>query len=170
MKIDTEGDPQQSLTQMLTWLSDCCKGNMARHADDRWYYRGGPADFLLQHGTFYEPRVLPKRYRRGPIKACFYNSAMYALNNMSKGVRYVEGYAASIIPVHHAWCIDKDGKLLELTWDTPGTAYFGIEFKPGIALTKGSVLFNERYFKLYQKPWRNGGGKTRRELSRMSNS
>jgi hypothetical protein len=65
-------------------------------------------------------------------------------------VTYVEGYAQAILPVHHAWNVDAQGRVMEVTWEEPGVAYFGIEFNP-MLVTKGAVLFNFRD-KIYQKP------------------
>jgi hypothetical protein len=55
---------------------------------------------------------------------------------------YVEGYAMGVIPVHHAWCVDKDGNVIDTTWSATervpgtmrakvGTWYFGVEFDLG---------------------------------------
>ena len=87
------------------------------------------AGFVLKHGRAFEPRKLPKNLRlhKGRIKGCFRNAAIAALRDPS--LTYVEGYAASIIPVLHAWCVDPDGGLLEVTWGKPGDEYYGIPFQ-----------------------------------------
>ena len=38
---------------------------------------------------------------------------------------YVEGYAAGVIPVQHAWCVTTDGKVVDPTWKD-GSAYIGV--------------------------------------------
>lgn len=49
---------------------------------------------------------------------------------------YVEGYAAGIIPVLHAWCVDSDGKVVDPTWDDGiGTEYFGVPFNRAFVMT-----------------------------------
>lgn len=108
-------------------------------------YRG-PADFLLQHGEWFEPRQLPAGYQPGKPRMCFGNAictaALYDID-------YVEGYAldpgALWLPIHHGWCADAGG-LVDPTWATgepilarqsrrptllrgvPGAAYLGVRF------------------------------------------
>jgi hypothetical protein len=61
--------------------------------------------------------------------ACFENSAAFV---MRSGMTYVEGYALTEVPslfaFEHAWCIDSNGEIHELTWDRPALAYFGVGF------------------------------------------
>jgi len=45
--------------------------------------------------------------------------------------------------VLHAWCIDPQGSVLELTWDTPGNDYFGIPFRLRFLIEQ--LLKNMRY-------------------------
>ena len=40
------------------------------------------------------------------------------------------GYAASLIPVHHAWCVDAEDRVIDATWPEEGAAYMGIVFDP----------------------------------------
>ncbi len=91
----------------------------------------------------------------GQMKQCFYNAATAALHD---GYRYIEGYAAGIIPVHHAWCADKDNNVIEVTWKKTGDLYFGVEFDPKLVMNyrdmvAESVLFNHRHRKIYTKPF-----------------
>jgi hypothetical protein len=43
---------------------------------------------------------------------------------------YVEGWATipGLIPVEHAWVTDAGRRVYEVTWETPGDAYWGMEF------------------------------------------
>ena len=112
---------QQAITQWLTLLRNVCKKN---NPDGVVYY--GPGDLLLQHGRWYEPRPLPRGHWRGEQKACFRNALMAASRFRLK---YVEGYACGIIPVHHAWCVDDENRVYEVTWPSKMCyAYFGIQF------------------------------------------
>ena len=145
-------DGERAIKDFLEQFKEVCIGNNPK----RFYYKGGPADFLLQHGKYFEIGKLPEDIQLGEMKACFYNAATTAIIH---GLRYVEGYTAAIIPVHHAWCIDKDNKVIEVTWKTPGSAYFGIEFNPMKVLNfkrkmAEPVLFNHLNFNLYENPYK----------------
>lgn len=83
-------------------------------------------EFILAHGQSYKPTPLPAEHVRGPARECFRNAALLALR---EELIYVEGYAAGVIPLEHAWCVDKEDKVYEVTWEEPGTSYFGIPFK-----------------------------------------
>lgn len=92
------------------------------HTDKGYIYRGG-GDLLLQHGTFYSGRELPEEYRHlfrvdGGEGNCFRNA--WHATREDPSLRYVEGVyawaAGHFTP--HAWCLDPDGQLLELTVET----------------------------------------------------
>jgi hypothetical protein len=139
---------------MLEFMSDMGRRN---GAPKNWFYSGGPADLLLHKGQWFLPTRKKIAGWRGMPNACFRNAALVA---MTQGLRYIEGYTAAIIPVHHAWCADDEGNVYEVTWDKPGHAYFGVEFDPKLVF-KGSVLWNPvRGVKMYQKelkPFRRDG-------------
>ena len=83
---------------------------------------------VLKHGKFYTPQPLPKGYKRAKSKECFKNA--YELSQR-EGLTYVEGYAVPDfidLPIHHAWVVDKAGNVIDNTWKTPGSVYFGISF------------------------------------------
>lgn len=103
-------------------------------ADGRHYT--GVADFLLRHGQFWQPAPLPRCVKPMPIRMCYHNSQLLARRR--KGLRYVEGVALGVIPTHHAWCVDPDGRVIDATWASVepslltehgpiGTSYFGVE-------------------------------------------
>lgn len=81
--------------------------------------------FLVEHSQVY-PTVATTR-RKGTIKQCFMNAFRLATEEPHK-YTYVEGYAANIIPVHHAWCVNRDGHVIDPTWKDGGKAYYGIPF------------------------------------------
>jgi hypothetical protein len=101
-------------------------------------------DFVLQHGELFteisphQPVAGRKgnRYRPRIMKACFQNA--YCAAVASKGhLRYAEGYAdGNIMPVHHAWNLDPEGRVVDTTWCHPdgaqmptvGKAYMGLTF------------------------------------------
>ena len=82
-------------------------------------------EFVLKHGKFYTPKELPKNVLEGKVKDCYMNA--WHLATERKDLTYVEGYAASVIPVMHAWCVDKQGNVIDPTWGT-GKAYYGVPF------------------------------------------
>jgi hypothetical protein len=107
------------------------RGDGARHAAERELHRRverwgqsqfpyrGPADFILRHGRYFAPRELPDRYAHltGPPQACFVN-ALHAAQ-ADESLTYVEGvYVVTSNATAHAWCIDPEGKVVELTLPT----------------------------------------------------
>jgi hypothetical protein len=88
---------------------------------------------LAAEGRYFAPRPLPKRYKLGTPGNCFEDAGRLALN--SDSLTYCEGIAMSVFPVHHAWCIDSKGRVVDKTWaavdakintDRPNIAYFGV--------------------------------------------
>jgi len=94
-------------------------------------YPGGMSQFLVEHGSFYRPAALREDVKRGVIKQCFDNAYKLALR---RRWRYVEGYAISStlpLPIHHAWAIDENDRVVDNTWRDIGSSYFGVEFPVG---------------------------------------
>lgn len=84
-----------------------------------------------------------------PRKQCFKNAFVLASSNPG-GLAYVEGLAlTSGIPLHHAWCVDPDGNVIEPTWPDLGQAYFGvaldIDAMRAHVLAKGTYGFIEGF-------------------------
>jgi len=102
-------------------------------------------DFVLQHGQPFEYAPLPDTIKRGKMKDCFRNSALLALENQA--YRYVEGYASSIIPTHHAWCIDSEDRVVDNTWQD-GKEYFGVVFDTEFLSIQ---LWKNKFFGLLDK-------------------
>lgn len=96
-------------------------------------YRG-----VLEAGREHTPAAFPADLPKGKLKECFYNAANLIMADLlaprSRGLFYVEGYAFTprlSMPIHHAWCVDRDGNVLDPTWRDPeACAYFGIEMSP----------------------------------------
>jgi hypothetical protein len=94
--------------------------------------------FVRLHGQFFHPVPLPKRrgFRLMPEKECFFNCMDMSLKH---GLIYVEGYASESsvgIPVHHAWCTDQSGVVIDFTWKKLGKAYFGVAFNESYLRTE----------------------------------
>jgi hypothetical protein len=81
--------------------------------------------FVLDNGESYS--VLGDPVEPMNPGECFKNCALTALANPN--FTYVEGWATSVIPLHHAWLLDENGTVVDPTWGhRPGTQYFGVEF------------------------------------------
>ena len=74
---------------------------------------------VLAKGTAWDEAVVR---RNGEPKFCYMNAFNAAVEH---GWQYVEGFARSLFPTMHAWCVD-DGQAVELTWETSGEGYRGI--------------------------------------------
>jgi hypothetical protein len=87
-------------------------------------------EFLLRNGREFYSQLLPVRYRRRPIKACFYNARQLVLR--AKGLRYAEGYAIGMdlpLLIHHAWAVDAKDRVIDPTLRQPEMfEFFGIAF------------------------------------------
>lgn len=120
----------------MDWLDDhlAMMRNLQRRCNNHGDFTyAGMEDLLIQHGMRWKPQPLPEKWIGKVVcypKACFDNS--YRLAARSKGrLLYVEGVAVGIIPVHHAWCADSEGNVIDPTWGTfrdigVGTIYHGV--------------------------------------------
>jgi len=78
---------------------------------------------VLKHGRIWT--IAEKQPSRMTPKQCFENA--YLFSNESH--IYCEGWAVPSnipLPIWHAWCLNLEGEVLELTWEAPGLAYIGI--------------------------------------------
>jgi hypothetical protein len=126
---------------------------------------GGPMDrFLSEHGTLADGHALPKPYRRGESGFCFQNAALLAM--MDDSLTYVEGYGAvedlGSIPVHHAWCVTRDGTVIDTTWDDGICQYLGVTIPTDLLRSEllrikhyGVLLVKGRFNERFAKRWRN---------------
>lgn len=142
-------ESEQNLVNYLELLRNCVKRNLDDKPTEIVY--AGIGDLLLQHAKFYAPPATS--FMQLTPKACFAN-AQYMSQLSERGLRYVEGYAVCIIPVHHAWCVDENDNVVEVTWKEPGVAYFGLEFPKVPKKFKGSMMDNGNEVDLYLKEWK----------------
>jgi hypothetical protein len=85
--------------------------------------------YVLEHGKLFVPTNRPKGLRKRADKKCFYNAQDTVLRDRAKF--YCEGYATSSSGfgiIHHGWVSNDGEHAIEMTWRTPGEAYFGIEY------------------------------------------
>jgi hypothetical protein len=108
----------------------------------------GFEDFVLKTGTFKRAtKPLPEGVEIGEKKMCFENAYRLA---MKKDWTYVEGWAESVIPLHHAWCLDDKGRVVDPTWEfEKGRAYWGVEFDMAWV---GHVLLESKTWGVFYKP------------------
>jgi hypothetical protein len=146
---------------MLTYCEMMKRMRVEMGAGDEFVYKG-MEHFLLDHGCWYEPTSWDaEKYNEGIPRACFHNSMNLASGR--RRLRYVEGYAyiEKIVgfPIHHAWNLDSDGRLVDTTWRNTGVLYFGVEFstsraKAIISPGEATVLDNWRDgHSLFRQPW-----------------
>lgn len=80
---------------------------------------------LEEQGVVCVPSKKPRLagMRKMKNRECFRNAFLTAQHY---GLTYVEGLATCIIPVHHAWCVTAEGEVVDPTWKTAGSEYFGV--------------------------------------------
>lgn len=90
---------------------------------------------ILRHGRSYEPAPLDESaHEFGRAKECFRNAALLAQENAE--LTYVEGYAdCGSFPMHHAWCVDANGRVVDPTWREKGASPIAEWEYLGIPLT-----------------------------------
>jgi hypothetical protein len=85
--------------------------------------------FLLERGRFFEAQPLPKGFKRKKAKECYGNS--FTLATSRRGLAYCEGIVVTEFgnerstDIDHGWCVTEDGKVIDVTLEKPGLAYFG---------------------------------------------
>lgn len=90
-----------------------------------------PRYWLVHHGREFVGQHLPDEFEQMAPQMCFMNSFKLAEND--DRLHYVEGYALRDhvpLPIHHAWCVDDDDKVIDATWDDvgPRDTYLGLIF------------------------------------------
>lgn len=109
---------------------------------------------VADSGRTFIPEVRPDWLTLRTPKQCFQNSLHLSLET---GLTYCEGFIFKIIPVHHAWCIDDDGKVYDPTISDQHTIpYFGIPFDSDFAFRAAEesgmygLLDNYEFRKIYE--------------------
>lgn len=85
--------------------------------------------FALRNGSGFAGAALPPSCERGVSKQCFMNAARLSLYER---FTYCEGFTCDErlpFPVHHAWCLDDAGRVIDNTLKHPERfAYWGVTF------------------------------------------
>ena len=113
------------LKSQLQFMADC-RDKRLGEGDRKWKF-SCPESLVLHYGRFWTPQPKPKDVRWGRQKQCFSNA--HDLANCRPDLTYCEGFALDqSIPEAfcHAWCVDRNGNVVDNTWRTPGRAYMGI--------------------------------------------
>lgn len=88
--------------------------------------------YVLDNGTVWTAEDYGPEYD-GDFEAipqqCFNNCANIVIVEGPDRYTYVEGWATTgILPVHHAWLVAPDGRIVDPTWGHRGTEYVGVTF------------------------------------------
>lgn len=113
-------------------------------ANPEWAHRTYE-HLVLTEGQSFERKPLPRHARKMRAKMCYHN-ATYCVFGDPDRYRYVEGWAAGIIPMQHAFVLDlEDGKIFDPTWprDENHTAYLGIVFPTDYVIDQ--MMTNDTY-------------------------
>lgn len=116
-------------------------------------YKGGE-DLVKRHGKQFTAQPLPEEYGLMEAKNCYNNAFILAAANPE--LTYVEGYAYSgILPIHHAWVVDAEGRVIDPTWIDPvNCTYFGVGFKTAhLRKLVNKRGFNPTMFDDYDRSW-----------------
>lgn len=98
-------------------------------------------EFVLKHGTSFTPHPLPAGMPFGEPRNCFGNSANLAM--MDPRLTYCEGYAIGVLPVHHAWVVNRKREVIDVTWRSGGVEYYGIPIRTAYLVRR--LRLQERY-------------------------
>ncbi|MCV9964627.1 hypothetical protein OIU34_22305 [Pararhizobium sp. BT-229] len=101
--------------------------------------------FMLDYGSYHVAAPRPPRLKTRMPTRCFSNAQRAVVAAVSAGrkpLTYAEGYACSsglavCVPIHHAWLIDDEGRVVDQTWQSPETStYFGVAFSTDYVMAK----------------------------------
>lgn len=109
---------QQSITEIQTYLRQVLT-LVPKNILSKFLLEQGKGMFM-DSKSLSGPRATPKE--------CYRNA--YQLM-MSNNMTYVEGYCATVIPIEHAWCVNRKGIVVDPTLvmsDYGPNGYFGVAF------------------------------------------
>lgn len=111
---------------------------------------------VANYGKTFIPEIRPEWLDLQEPKQCFKNSLNLSLIT---GLTYCEGFIYRVMPIHHAWCIDDEGKVYDPTIkDQHNIPYFGIPFEQDFAFRVAQesgmygILDNYEFRKIYDLP------------------
>lgn len=158
-----------TLREHLTQYRDFVTATWKRPPNHLHY--AGDLDMALREGR--EFRSVPwstwrgTGYRRMTERECFRNAHLTALGHPE--LTYCEGFATTgLIPVHHAWCADPEGRVVDPTWREAGHdpvetwEYLGVPFDLDFVdrvTTENGVYGVLTDFGIYERPLPEGAVK-----------
>ena len=112
----------------------------------------------MREGQYFEPRPLPAGIDYLEIRHCYKNAFQTALEER---YAYVEGYAVSAshqLPVLHAWNLDRDGFVVDRSWNPHERVYFGVVFPLAVVPRKRGKQYPviddwEHGYPILRKAW-----------------
>ncbi|WP_346619606.1 hypothetical protein [Blastococcus montanus] len=87
---------------------------------------------VLTYGRLFDRALIPDGRRLGPQKQCYRNALTAAFRSVGRDnpLTYCEGFAMPFalgIVVEHAWLVDRDGRVIDPTWDDADSCgYVGV--------------------------------------------
>jgi hypothetical protein len=107
---------------------------------------------VLDGGSWWSPHPRPRSVRRRAEKHCFSNSQRFLLersrDHPDEAWVYVEGFSLRPegVCIHHGWCGDGAGLVVDTTWQYPGLAYLGVAFTAG-QVARWLLANNARFYR-----------------------
>lgn len=130
----------------LTAINDMRSKMFTEDKKDLFRYLGKESCILARGVSATTPKgSLLRGFKRMKQHECYRNALILALQN--SGLTYCEGYAESVIPIEHAWCLDQEGNVVDPTWGRKAPAmpkeFIGVPFNAQWMWNKTERL--ERY-------------------------
>lgn len=93
---------------------------------------------LCEHGRAMTPKIVNDLSGTREMGQCYRNSALLMMNDE---FTYCEGYALKpgLIPLEHAWLLDRDGLVIDPTWPEE-CEYFGVPMKDEFVLEMATSI------------------------------
>lgn len=137
------GDGMNQVTSHLENIAEIC---------DKHTRGGNMWRFILDNGFTFNASALPNEYEHRTQKECFKNCTHLMIEDSS--LIYCEGFAHNIIPVHHAWCVDQDGNVVDPTWKEPENCiYHGVPFKYDFVMEAADKAQSYGIFENFHLKW-----------------